>query len=155
MVPLTGVQQKRTGIRTAQAGRQKIDYSTTECRPETGGAPVRGRGAGQAKNHKAKRHRSIGPMRKLQLQTVRGHPQHVPPTEGRPDGSQEKPDEQGLGRRRGWVLHPTFKPHYKRQRQRQALATFGRGGGNGKGTDDRQLQAGLHGRQTCRTGHPC
>ena len=88
-----------------------------------------------------------GTMGQLELQTVRRHPEHVAPAEGSPDGGEEEADEQRLGRRRGRIQHTALQPHNKGQGKWQALPALGRGGGSSKGTDDRQLQTGLQGRQ--------
>ena len=72
-------------------------------------------GTGQSKYKETKWHGAVsrlqdGTMGQLELQTVRRHPEHVTPAEGRPDGSEEKANEQRLGRRRGRVHHTALQP---------------------------------------------
>ena len=121
-------------------------------------SPIGRRCAGQSEYQETKWHGAVGrlsadgraqdgTMGQLELQTVRRHPQHVTPAEGRPDGSEEKANEQRLGRRRGRVQHLAFQPHNKGQRKRQALPALGRGGGDSKSPTDSC-------RRDCKAGRP-
>ena len=95
-----------------------------------------------------------GTVGQLELQTVRRHPEQVTLAEKkRPDGSEEKANEQRLGRRRGGVQHTAFQPHNKGQRKWQALPALGRRGGDSKSPNDGQLTR-LQGGQAGGPGHP-
>ena len=149
---------------TRPGWRESVRKGLTE-KIEKPDAPVCRRCAGQPHYEEAKRHGPVsrfgadgcakdGSMRELKMKACGRSPEQIAPTERSPDGGEKEIQGKWIRRER-WTDQPLGVPSKPRRiAEGEGFHAVRTAHGSGKGTHDRQLQAGLQGRQAGCAGNP-